>query len=79
MLFVTNWVQVRHPRVNDLIQQDFVIIRYLAHLSTLLPGLKHLQLDKSVQHFAAFMTRQVCSDILHSFHSFECIDLKASM
>ncbi|KAG0574581.1 hypothetical protein KC19_VG273600 [Ceratodon purpureus] len=52
-------VKVRHPKVSDLIQQDFVIIRYLAHISTVLPGLKHLQLDKSVQHFAAFMTRQV--------------------
>ncbi|XP_073390844.1 uncharacterized protein [Physcomitrium patens] len=52
-------VKVRHPKVNDLIQKDFVIIRYLARISTALPGIKHLQLDKSVQHFAAFMTRQV--------------------
>jgi hypothetical protein len=79
MLLVTNWVQVRHPKVNELIQQDFIIIRYLAYLSTVLPGLKHLQLDKSVQHFAAFMTRQVCNNMLHFFQSFECIELKRSM
>lgn len=50
----------------DLLQRDFVIIRYLATFSTVIPGLKHLQLDKTVQHFAAFMTRQVCNDIICS-------------
>ncbi|CAM6036199.1 unnamed protein product [Sphagnum compactum] len=52
-------VKVRHPRVSKLIQRDFVIIKTLAKFSTSLPGLQHLQLDKSVQHFASFMTRQV--------------------
>jgi aarF domain-containing kinase len=52
-------VKVRHPKVHDLLQRDFLIIRYLATFSTMIPGLKHLQLDKTVQHFAAFMTRQV--------------------
>ncbi|XP_024367568.1 uncharacterized protein [Physcomitrium patens] len=52
-------VKVRHPKVHELMQKDFVIIRHLAALSTVLPGLKHLQLDKTVQHFAAFMTKQV--------------------
>jgi aarF domain-containing kinase len=56
---ITVAVKVRHPKVHDLLQRDFVIIRYLANISTMLPGLKHLQLDKTVQHFAAFMTRQV--------------------
>ncbi|KAH9547034.1 hypothetical protein CY35_11G012500 [Sphagnum magellanicum] len=52
-------VKVRHPRVSKLIQRDFVIIKTLAKFSTSVPGLQHLQLDKSVQHFASFMTRQV--------------------
>ncbi|CAM6105851.1 unnamed protein product [Calypogeia fissa] len=52
-------VKVRHPGVNKIIQRDFVIIKWLAHVSAILPGLQHLQLDKTVQQFASFMTKQV--------------------
>ncbi len=59
-----DWMQIWHPRVSKLIQRDFVIIKTstLTKFSSLVPGLQHLQrLDKSVQHFASFMSRQVCN------------------
>lgn len=56
---ITVAVKVRHPHVSKIIQMDFTIIKYFAKASTLMPGLKHLQLDKSVHHFASFMTKQV--------------------
>ncbi|KAL3699967.1 hypothetical protein R1sor_017989 [Riccia sorocarpa] len=52
-------VKVRHPRITKVIQRDFVIINWLAKVSTVLPGLRDLQLDKTVQQFASFMTKQV--------------------
>lgn len=56
---ITVAVKVRHPHVSKTIQRDFTIIKFFAKASTLMPGLKHLQLDKSVHHFASFMTKQV--------------------
>ncbi|KAJ7515293.1 hypothetical protein O6H91_22G009700 [Diphasiastrum complanatum] len=52
-------VKVRHPNVEKVIERDFSIINGIAKLSTLVPGLQHLQLDRTVQQFATFMTKQV--------------------
>ncbi|XP_024526696.1 ABC1 family protein YPL109C, mitochondrial isoform X1 [Selaginella moellendorffii] len=52
-------VKVRHPRVSTVIQRDFVIMNWLARMSTKFSSLEHLQLDKTVQQFATFMTKQV--------------------
>ncbi|KAL2651822.1 hypothetical protein R1flu_019950 [Riccia fluitans] len=52
-------VKVRHPSITKVIQRDFVIIKWLAKVSTVVPGLRHLQLDKTVQQFDSFMTKQV--------------------
>ncbi|KAJ7515297.1 hypothetical protein O6H91_22G009700 [Diphasiastrum complanatum] len=51
-------VKVRHPNVEKVIERDFSIINGIAKLSTLVPGLQHLQLDRTVQQFATFMTKQ---------------------
>ncbi|BBN20613.1 hypothetical protein Mp_Vg00960 [Marchantia polymorpha subsp. ruderalis] len=51
--------EVRHPGISRIIQRDFVIIKWLAKISAVTPGLQHLQLDKTVQQFASFMTKQV--------------------
>lgn len=52
-------VKVRHPGVGDSIRRDFVIINTVAKVSTLVPTLKWLRLDESVQQFAVFMMSQV--------------------
>lgn len=52
-------VKVRHPGVGDSIRRDFVIINAVAKVSTLIPTLKWLRLDESVQQFAVFMMSQV--------------------
>ncbi|XP_021726316.1 uncharacterized aarF domain-containing protein kinase 2-like [Chenopodium quinoa] len=52
-------VKVRHPGVGDSIRRDFVIINTVARISTLIPTLKWLRLDESVQQFATFMMSQV--------------------
>lgn len=52
-------VKVRHPGVTDVIRRDFIIIHWIARLSTLLPGTRLLRLDESVQQFAVFMLTQV--------------------
>lgn len=52
-------VKVRHPGVTDVIRRDFIIINWVANLSTLIPGLKWLRLDESVRQFAVFMLTQV--------------------
>lgn len=51
--------QVRHPGVRDVIHRDFVIINFVARVSSLMPGLKWLRLEESVQQFAVFMMAQV--------------------
>ncbi|KAL8167839.1 hypothetical protein V2J09_009338 [Rumex salicifolius] len=52
-------VKVRHPGVGESIRRDFVIINAVAKISTLIPTLKWLRLDESVQQFAVFMMSQV--------------------
>eukprot|EP01018_Ginkgo_biloba_P015466 Gb_32291 [translate_table: standard] len=52
-------VKVRHPGVSEVIRRDFVIINWVAKVSSLLPALRWLRLDESVQQFAVFMLSQV--------------------
>ncbi|CAL0333791.1 unnamed protein product [Lupinus luteus] len=52
-------VKVRHPGVSEAIRRDFIIINFVAKIFTLLPNLKWLRLDESVQQFAVFMMSQV--------------------
>ncbi|KAH7416274.1 hypothetical protein KP509_14G083600 [Ceratopteris richardii] len=52
-------VKVRHPGVSEIIKRDFILIKGIASLSTLIPGLRWLRLDESVQQFAVFMLTQV--------------------
>lgn len=52
-------VKVRHPGVGESIRRDFVIINAVAKISNLIPTLKWLRLDESVQQFAVFMMAQV--------------------
>ncbi|KAH9310674.1 hypothetical protein KI387_025709 [Taxus chinensis] len=52
-------VKVRHPGVSEVIRRDFVIINWVAKVSTMVPALKWLRLDESVQQFAVFMLSQV--------------------
>uniref|UniRef100_A0A1J3JJR7 ABC1 atypical kinase-like domain-containing protein n=1 Tax=Noccaea caerulescens TaxID=107243 RepID=A0A1J3JJR7_NOCCA len=52
-------VKVRHPGVGESIRRDFVIINLVAKISTLIPALKWLRLDESVQQFGVFMLSQV--------------------
>lgn len=52
-------VKVRHPGVSEVIRRDFIIINWIARLSTLVPALRWLRLDESVQQFAVFMLTQV--------------------
>ncbi|XP_057815163.2 uncharacterized protein LOC131028828 isoform X2 [Cryptomeria japonica] len=52
-------VKVRHPGVSEVIRRDFVIINWVAKVSSMVPALKWLRLDESVQQFAVFMLSQV--------------------
>lgn len=52
-------VKVRHPGVGESIRRDFMIINMVAKISTLIPTLRWLRLDESVQQFAVFMMSQV--------------------
>ncbi|CAM8989596.1 unnamed protein product [Rhodiola kirilowii] len=52
-------VKVRHPGVGDSIRRDFVIMDVFARISTLIPTVKWLRLDESVQQFSVFMLSQV--------------------
>lgn len=52
-------VKVRHPGVGESIRRDFLIINAIAKISNLIPTLKWLRLDESVQQFAVFMMSQV--------------------
>lgn len=52
-------VKVRHPGVGEAIRRDFMIINFVAKISRLIPTLKWLRLDESIQQFAVFMMSQV--------------------
>ncbi|KAK6932471.1 ABC1 atypical kinase-like domain [Dillenia turbinata] len=52
-------VKVRHPGVGESIRRDFVIINTIAKISNLIPTLRWLRLDESIQQFAVFMLSQV--------------------
>ncbi|XP_021861015.1 ABC1 family protein YPL109C, mitochondrial isoform X2 [Spinacia oleracea] len=52
-------VKVRHPGVGEAIRRDFMIINVFAKISNLIPTLKWLRLDESLQQFAVFMMSQV--------------------
>ncbi|KAH9748390.1 protein kinase superfamily protein [Citrus sinensis] len=52
-------VKVRHPGVGESIRRDFVIINLAAKISSVIPAVKWLRLDESVQQFAVFMMSQV--------------------
>lgn len=52
-------VKVRHPGVGESIRRDFMIINFVAKISSVVPTLKWLRLDESVQQFAVFMMSQV--------------------
>ncbi|XP_059623559.1 uncharacterized protein LOC132266643 [Cornus florida] len=52
-------VKVRHPGVGESIRRDFEIINIAAKISMVIPTLKWLRLDESVQQFAVFMMSQV--------------------
>ena len=52
-------VKVRHPGVSEVIQKDFVIINWVARLSSCLPALRWLRLEESVQQFVVFMLSHV--------------------
>lgn len=52
-------VKVRHPGVGNAIRRDFLIINFLAKISTFVPGVKWLRLDESIQQFAVYMISQV--------------------
>ncbi|KAM1873843.1 hypothetical protein ACFX13_007635 [Malus domestica] len=52
-------VKVRHPGVGEAIRRDFVIIHCVAKISRLIPYLKSLRLDESIQQFAVYMMSQV--------------------
>ncbi|XP_057842971.2 uncharacterized protein LOC131052343 isoform X2 [Cryptomeria japonica] len=61
---ITVAVKVRHPHVRKMVARDFKIIKFLAKTSMIMPGLKHLQLDKTVHHFATYMTKQTWKNIV---------------
>ncbi|XP_031483726.1 uncharacterized protein LOC116253103 [Nymphaea colorata] len=52
-------VKVRHPGVGESIRRDFVIIDLVAKISYIIPTLKWLRLDESVQQFAVSMLSQI--------------------
>lgn len=52
-------VKVRHPGVSEAIRRDFTILNVFAKMSNLIPTLKWLRLDESLQQFAVFMMSQV--------------------
>ncbi|XP_010430178.1 PREDICTED: uncharacterized aarF domain-containing protein kinase 2-like isoform X2 [Camelina sativa] len=52
-------VKVRHPSVEQTMKRDFVIINFVAKLTTFIPGLNWLRLDECVQQFSVYMLSQV--------------------
>jgi len=52
-------VKVRHPRVDTIITRDFAILRVVADLAGMLPGIKWMRLDESVRQFREPLFEQV--------------------
>ncbi|KAL1823388.1 hypothetical protein ACET3Z_010166 [Daucus carota] len=52
-------VKVRHPGVGEAIRRDFMLINFFVKFSKVIPTLKWLRLDESMQQFAVFMMSQV--------------------
>ncbi|XP_076889307.1 uncharacterized protein LOC143540023 [Bidens hawaiensis] len=52
-------VKVRHPGVSEAIRRDFILLNLFAKVSAIIPTLKWLRLDESIQQFAVFMMSQV--------------------
>ena len=52
-------VKVRHPRVHTIITRDFAILRVVAELAGMLPGIKWMRLDESVRQFREPLFEQV--------------------
>ncbi len=52
-------VKVRHPDVASVISRDFVVLRVVAELAGLLPGLSWMRLDESVRQFREPLFEQV--------------------
>lgn len=52
-------VKVRHPGVESLMAQDFVLMDRAARLAGQLPGLKSLRLDESVRQFGGPLQEQL--------------------
>lgn len=52
-------VKVRHPGVTEAIRRDFFIINLVSKITSIVPNLKWLRLDESIQQFAVFMMSQV--------------------
>jgi aarF domain-containing kinase len=52
-------VKVRHPNVASIISRDFAVLRVLAELAGMLPGLSWMRLDESVRQFREPLFEQV--------------------
>ena len=52
-------VKVRHPRVDTIITRDFAILRVVAELAGMLPGIRWMRLDESVRQFREPLFEQV--------------------
>lgn len=52
-------VKVRHPCVEETMKRDFMIINFVAKLTTFIPGLNWLRLNECVQQFSVYMLSQV--------------------
>ena len=59
-------VKVRHPGVSEVIRKDFVIINWVAKLSSCLLGLRWMRLEESVQQFAVFCLKSIFPEKLHT-------------
>ncbi|MCL7044420.1 hypothetical protein MKW94_017292 [Papaver nudicaule] len=57
-------VKVWHPGVGEAIRRDFVIINFVAKISNLVPTLKWLRLDESVQYRFNILSKDVSFHIL---------------
>lgn len=52
-------MKVRHPGVTEAIRRDFFIINLVSKITSIVPNLKWLRLDESIQQFVVFMMSQV--------------------
>ena len=52
-------VKVRHPGVGFQIERDFQLMMRLAQITSLLPRLKDLRLEASLEQFSAPLREQV--------------------